>query len=102
MTAGTPALAPIAGDLVALYTYNASAGSTANLSLSRTSGDISIGVTVLHKDSNQIIFMGGMPFSDKLSVELTFPVDGTYVIGLFQLSTAEANETSGAVQILIE
>lgn len=92
---------PVASD-VALYTYTAAAGETATLSLARVSGDISIGVAVINKDTNEIIFLGGMPSSNNLSVELTFPTDGTYAIGLFRLDTAEYSGTSGAVQIKLE
>ncbi len=101
LTAGTPQLAPIAND-VALYTYVASAGETRTLSISRASGDLSIGVTVIRQDTNEILFLGGMPASNNLSVEVTFPADATYVIGLFRLDTAERSGTSGAVQVSLE
>ena len=96
-----PQTVPVASD-VALYTYAASAGEVATLSLSRVSGDISIGVTVISQDTNEIVFLGGLPSSNTLSVELTFPADGTYAIGLFRLDTAERSGTSGAVQVLLE
>lgn len=94
--------APVGGDLVTLYTYAAAAGETATLRLSRVSGEISVGVAVINKDTNAVIFLGGMPFSNNLSVELSFPADGTYAIGLFRLDTAERSGTSGAVQITLE
>lgn len=72
-----PQTVPLGSD-VALYTYGATAGETVTLSVSRVSGDISIGVTVINKDTNEILFVGGLPSSNNLSVELTFPVDGTY------------------------
>jgi len=101
LTVGQPQTAPVAND-VALYTYDASANEVATLNISRASGDISIGVTVINKDTNEIIFLGGMPSSNNLSVELTFTADGTYAIGLFRLDTAERSGTSGAVQLVIE
>lgn len=97
-----PQTATIGGDLVVLYTYDATADSTATLSLSRVGGDISVGVSVIQRDTNAIVFVGGMPSSNNLSVELTFPSDGTYVIGLFRMDTAEKVDTSGAVQVMIE
>ncbi|MCA9905562.1 MAG: hypothetical protein KC547_17020 [Anaerolineae bacterium] len=100
LLAGQVQVAPIGGD-VALYTYQASAGSTSMLSVSRVSGDISVGVAVINRDTNEIIFLGGMPHSDQLSVLLTFPSDGTYAIGLFRLDTPTIAGTSGAVQISI-
>ena len=78
------------------------ANSTATLNLSRVSGDISVGVTVIKRDNNEILFVGGLPSSNNLAVELTFPSDGTYVIGLFRMNTTEKADTSGAVQISIE
>lgn len=91
----------IGGD-VELFTYSASEDETAILRVLRLSGNISIGVTVINKDTNEIIFLGGLPSSNNLSVELTFPTGGTYAIGLFRLDTAEHTGTSGAVQIVIE
>lgn len=101
LTLAQPQNAPVASD-VALYTYNATANETRTLKISRVSGDISIGVSVINKDTNEIVFFGGMPSSNSLSVELTFPSEGTYAIGLFRVDTAEKTGTSGAVQITLE
>lgn len=101
LTLGQPQVAPIASD-VALYTYAATAEETRTLSVSRASGTISIGVAVIHSETNALVFLGGMPSSNNLTVELTFPTDGTYAIGLFRLDTAELTGTSGAVQIVLE
>jgi len=98
---GQPQTTPLAGDLVALYTYDATAESTATLSLSRVSGEVAVGVTVINRDDNDILFLGGLPSSNNLSVELTFPSDGTYVIGLFSLDAGQG-ETSGAIQVTLE
>ncbi len=92
---------PIGGDVV-LYTYEASANETRTLNITRVSGNISIGITVIKLDTNEIIFFGGMPSSDNLSVELTFPSQGSYTIGLFRVDTVERSNTSGAVQIVLE
>lgn len=92
---------PVASD-VALYTYSAPAGEIATLKLVRVSGDISIGIAVINKDTREILFVGGMPSSNNLTVELTFPTDGTYAFGLFRLDTVEHTGTSGAVQIMLE
>lgn len=96
-----PQTIPLGQD-VALYTYTASANSSAQLKLSRISGNISIGVTVINKDDNNILFIGGMPLSDALSVTLNFPSDSNYVIGVFRLDTPTLQETSGAIQLTIE
>jgi len=101
LTLAQPQTAPVGGD-VALYTYTAAANETRTLKISRVSGDISIGVSVINKDTNEIVFFGGMPSSNTLSVELTFPSDGTYAIGLFRVDTTQKIGTSGAVQITLE
>jgi hypothetical protein len=99
---GQPQTAPIAANLVALYNYTASEGETRTLSLSRASGNISIGVTVIKKENNEIVFLGGMPSSNNLSVELTFPSAGDYVIGLFVLNTSTLTGSSGAVTVQLD
>ena len=101
LTLGQPLPVPVGSD-VALYIYSATANEVRTLKINRISGDISIGVTVIHKDTNELIFFGGMPFSDTLSVQLTFPSDGVYALGLFRVDTNERVGTSGAVQIMLE
>ncbi len=92
---------PVGGD-ISLYTYESNTEESRTLTLSRLSGNISIGVTVINRDTNEIIFFAGLPSSDNLSAELTFPSAGTYVIGLFRVDTADRIGTSGAVQITLE
>lgn len=101
LTLGLASPAPIGSDVV-LYTYSATAGEIRTLKLSRMSGDISIGVTVIHKETNELVFFGGMPASNTLSVELTFPSDGVYAFGLFRVDTPERMGSSGAVQLTLE
>ncbi|MEM9952698.1 MAG: hypothetical protein AAF846_13915 [Chloroflexota bacterium] len=98
LTLGQPAQAPIGGGLVALYTVDASAGQINILSVARLADDFPVGVAVINQANNDIIFFGGMPFSNDLTVTLTFPEAGTYVIGLFALD----GTSSGAVQITLE
>jgi hypothetical protein len=93
---------PVGNDIVLGMYAVANTDQSATLSISRISGDISLGVTVVNRDTGEIIFLSGMPSSNHLSVELTFPTGGNYAIGLFRLDTAERNGTSGTVQILIE
>lgn len=98
---GQPVTVPVGGDVV-LYTHEAGEASAATLSVERISGDISTGVTVIKRDTNEILFLAGLPSSDKLSVELNFPSEGVYAIGLFRLDTPERSNTSGAVQVNLE
>lgn len=101
ITLGQPQTTGIANDVM-LYTYDASKDTRTTLSLSRVSGDISIGVTVTNQETNELLFVGGMPYSDNLSVDLTFPTNGTYEIALFRLDTANKMGTSGAITIGLE
>lgn len=90
------------GSDITLYTYEASEGEAATLSISRVNGNVSIGVTVINQADNSIVFLGGMPTSNNLSVELTFPTSGTYAIGVFRLDTATLAGTSGVVEISLQ
>lgn len=101
LTLAQPQTVPLGGE-VTLYTYEAAAEETATLSITRVSGDISIGTTVINNDTNELLFAGIMPSSNNLSVELTFPSAGTYAIGLFRVDTTERTGTSGAVQITLQ
>ena len=92
--------APLGND-VALYTYSATSRESITLNVSRLSGDISIGVAVINRQTNEIVFVSGMPSSNDLSVTLIFPDTSDYVIGLFRLDTIERTGTTGAVQILL-
>lgn len=103
LAAGAPQTAPIGpdGNTVALYTVEGRADTPQTLTIARVSGNLSIGVTVINKADNTIVFFGGLPSSNSLSVELTFPTDGTYAIGLYRLDVGSAVGTSGAVQVSI-
>lgn len=102
LVSGQAQTIPVGSDIL-LYTYDvANTDQSATLSISRVSGDISLGITVMNRDTSEILFLGGMPSSNNLSVELTFPTSGTYAIGFFRLDTAERSGTSGAVQLVIE
>lgn len=103
LTAGAPQTAPIGpdGNTVALYTIEGRADTPQTLTIARVSGNLSIGVTVINKADNTIVFFGGLPSSNSLSVELSFPTDGTYAIGLYRLDVGSAVGTSGAVQVSI-
>lgn len=101
ITTSQPLPIPVGSD-VTLLTYDGVAGTTATLSILRMSGDISVGITVINQSDNNIIFLGGMPYTDNLSANLTFPTDGTYVIGIFRLDTPTLTGTAGAVQVMIE
>lgn len=100
LTMGQAQTVPVGGD-IALYTFTAAANTTRTMLIEKTTPDLSVGVTVIHRDTGEIIFMGGMPRTASLMATLTFPVDGTYALGLFRLDTSTMQGTSGAVQIVM-
>jgi hypothetical protein len=91
------------GDEVFAYTYQATAGAPATLTLHRISGDLSLGVAVISKKDSSILLLAGMPASGSLSATLDFPNDGSYVIGVFRLDLApNAMSTSGAFEVRLD
>jgi len=90
------------GDATRLFIYDASADETRTFTMSRIAGDISMGLVVTNADTDEMIFLGGMPSSDNLSVEITFLSNGIYRFGVFRLDTTEKQNTSGLVQLILE
>jgi hypothetical protein len=91
------------GQDVFAYTYDATAGSSANLTLKRISGDLSMGVVVINKADKTIVFLAGMPASGSLQARIDFPTGGTYVIGVFRLDIPpHFVGTSGAFEVRID
>jgi hypothetical protein len=88
------------GQAVFVFTHEATADSSVKLLLRRTSGNLSIGVTVINQSDNSISFLAGLPTADNLSIDITFPADGTYAIGIFRLDiTPNQVGTSGEFEI---
>ncbi len=91
------------GSDVFAYTYEANAGETATLTLRRTSSNLSIGVAVINRADNSIVFLAGMPSTGSLTAELQFPSAGAYTIGIFRLDLAPNSVgTSGAFEVRLD
>lgn len=99
---GTEFIAPVTWNQVGLFTYFASAGESRTMTLAVVSGDISIGAVVINEITKELVFAGVLPSSDNLSVELTFPNNGTYAIGVFHFNTSVSTEFAGAVSLILE
>lgn len=98
---GQPFTVPV-GDNVGLYTFEIQESRDVTMNIARVSGDISLGVVVINRANNDIIFLSGLPSSNNLSVELSLTASGQYVIGLFRLETATRVGTTGGVQFSLE
>lgn len=68
------------------YTYEASAGSTGTLSIKRAAGEMPLGVVVINKSNNSIVFMSGLVSTNSVLAEIVFPSNDVYAIGFFSLS----------------
>jgi len=101
IAAGQPLTIPVGGD-IALYTFQSTSGSAHTLMVDKLTEGLSVGVVVINRATNEILFMGGFPHSDGVATELTIPVDGTYAIGIFRLDTSTLQGTSGAIQLSLD
>lgn len=90
------------GNEPSLYSYEAQANTSVKLSITRVSGDLSIGVAIVSVEDNSLIFMAGMPFADSISSQVTFPTNGVYIIGVFRLDVPPNKAgTSGTFEFLL-
>jgi hypothetical protein len=93
----TPAqIAPGFKDVVVGFTFNAATGDVLDLSYTRQSGNLNLGLVVLFPQS-QVYFQSSLVTSDRLNTRLTLPEAGEYTIGVFQINLvapAAPEETS--------
>lgn len=78
------------------FTFNAAAGDVLDLSYTRQSGNLNLGLVVLFPQS-QVYFQSSLVTSDRLNTRLTLPEAGEYTIGVFQINLvapATPEETS--------
>lgn len=86
MLAGTPmtgAITPTGGEILG-YTLNASADDVLDLTFTRLSGNLNLGLVVLWAD-NQVVFQASLVTSETLSTRFTLPSAGQYTIGVFRI-----------------
>lgn len=66
------------------YTFSASAGDKLDLSFTRASGNLNLGLVVLSAD-NKVVYMAAMVTSETMTTRFTVPAAGEYTIGVFRL-----------------
>lgn len=105
MIAGTPmtgVITPTGGEILG-YTLDASGGEVVDLSISKLSGNLNLGVVVLSAD-NEVVFQASLVTSQSLTTRLTLPSPGQYTIGVFRidlLPPASPEATAFQVQATI-
>jgi hypothetical protein len=86
MIAGTPmtgAITPTGGEILG-YTLDGAAGDTLDLTFTRLSGNLNLGLVVLSAE-NQVVFQASLVTSSTLNTRFTLPTAGTYTIGVFRI-----------------
>jgi hypothetical protein len=78
------------------FTLDAAAGDTLDLSYTRVSGNMNLGLVVLSA-SNEVFFQASLVTSEALSTRFTLPVAGQYTIGVFRISLVEPDEVEPTV-----
>lgn len=76
------------GNEILGFTLEAQAGDVLDLSYTRISGNMNLGLVVLSAD-NQVYFQASLVTSDSLSTRFTLPEAGEYTIGVFRISLVE-------------
>jgi len=71
-------------DSVFGFNLDASAGDTLDLTFTRLSGNLNLGLVVLSAD-NQVVFQASLVTSTTLNTRFTLPTAGTYTIGVFRI-----------------
>ena len=73
-----------------------SAGDTLDLSYTRRSGNMNLGLVVL-SENNEVFFQASLVTSESLSTTFTLPTAGTYTIGVFRISLVEPDAVEPTV-----
>ncbi|MBN8592969.1 MAG: hypothetical protein J0M33_14530 [Anaerolineae bacterium] len=79
-----PGQIPAGADAVISYTLDAQAGHPLDLTFSRTSGNLNLGLVVLNAE-NQVVFQASLVSANRINAQLTLPSSGTYTIGVFRI-----------------
>lgn len=86
LTAGTPmtaAITPTGGEILG-YTLELAAGDVIDLSFTRLSGNLNLGLVVLSAN-NEVAFQASLVTSQTLTTRFTLPSAGQYTIGVFRI-----------------
>jgi hypothetical protein len=84
------------GNEILGFTLDAAAGDTLDLSYTRVSGNMNLGLVVL-SESNEVFFQASLVTSEALSTRFTLPVAGQYTIGVFRISLVEPEDAEPTV-----
>jgi hypothetical protein len=76
-------ITPTGGEILG-YTLDASAGDTLDLTFTRLSGNLNLGLVVLSAE-NKVVFQASLVTSTTLNTRFTLPTAGTYTIGVFRI-----------------
>ena len=75
---------------------DAAAGATLDLSYTRVSGNMSLGLVVLSEE-NEVFFQASLVTSASLATTFMLSTAGTYTIGVFRISLVEPAEVEPTV-----
>ncbi len=75
---------PPAGNAVLGFTFDANAGDKLDLSFTRVSGNLNLGLVVLSAD-NKVVFQASLVTSEMLTTRFMLPSAGQYTIGVFRI-----------------
>ena len=78
------------------FTLDATAGDTLDLSYTRVSGNMNLGLVVL-SENNEVFFQASLVTSASLATQFTLPAAGQYTIGVFRISLVEPAEVEPTV-----
>lgn len=76
-------ITPTGGEILG-YTLDAAEGDTLDLTFTRLSGNLNLGLVVLSAD-NQVVFQASLVTSTTLNTRFTLPSAGQYTIGVFRI-----------------
>lgn len=85
-----------AGNEILGFTLDAEVGDTLDLSYTRVSGNMNLGVVVLSAE-NEVFFQASLVTSASLATQFTLPAAGQYTIGVFRISLVDPAAVEPAV-----
>jgi hypothetical protein len=78
------------------FTVDAAAGDSLDLSYTRVSGNMNLGLVVLSA-KNEVFFQASLVTSDSLTTRFSLPQAGQYTIGIFRISLVEPAQVEPTV-----
>jgi hypothetical protein len=99
-TAMAGAITPTGGEILG-YVFDGKANSTPELTFTRLSGNLNLGLVVLSED-NKVVYQASLVTSKAMTTTIELPKDGKYTVGVFRidlLPPAAPEATAFQVQI---